>query len=502
MNLIGLDVGTTGCKSVAFDPDGRILGYAFREYGVDTDANGKGEQDAEAVFSLCLETLTEVVGKLSDKNVAAMSVSLQGDAAMLLDSNYKPLAPAVLGMDYRCRDQIVVAEKCFGEFDYFQRTGMRPHPMNFILKAMWLKKHRQKEYAMTHRVSSYADFVLSRLKQGDAGIDMCMASRTMAFNLEKCDWDEDILRQLGVDRGKLSPIGIPGTPAGGMSPAVAKMIGFANRPILVYGGHDQAVCALGAGATKPGHIVDSAGTAEVLSTILAGRAISKDMFDSHYPCYYSVLPGRYFTFALNHYAGALFRWHRDALSHQEVLQARQEGRNAYELMTERMPAKPSRLLMLPYFLGQGTPNCDLDAKGAIIGLTPDSTRHDITKAILESLCFEMRLNLERMREIGIPFDMVTCVGGASRSDAWMQLKADIFSVPVRTLRNKEAGCLGGAILAGTAAGVYRSAQEGAEATVNSEAIFEPKSDETRYYNERFALYRELANALNPINRKL
>jgi xylulokinase len=329
-----------------------------------------------------------------------------------------------------------------------------------------------------------------------------MASRTMAFNLATRTWDAAIHRALGLDPGVWSPTAPSGTPAGTLQPSVAEELGLTQGLLLVTGGHDQTCAALGAGVVSEGRGVVSTGTAEVLSTAFDRPALSRPMFDGFYPCYLHAKPGMYFTFGLNHVGGLLLRWWREQFAAAEVADARERRDDPYRLMDERMPDGPSPVLVLPHLNGSGTPTCDLTARGAVLGLTLATTRHDVAKALLESLCFELRLNLETLQSGGVRVDELVAVGGGAKSARWLQLKADVLGRPIRTLRCREAACWGAALLAGAGAGLFPSLDDAVRRTVVFDREYQPRPDWTARYLERFPVYRQASAAVRDVHLKL
>ncbi len=293
-----------------------------------------------------------------------------------------------------------------------------------------------------------------------------------------------------------------GTAVGWLDRPLAGQLGLPDRVALVAGGHDQTCAALGAGVVRPGRGVASTGTAEVLSTAFDQPCLSRALFDGFYPCYLHAKPGMFFTFGLNHVGGLLLQVVARQLRRgrgRSTPPAR--GATAYRLMDERMPEEPSPVMVVPHLHGSGTPTCDLDAKGAIVGLTLATTRHDVSKALLEGLCFELRANLDTMQEGGIRVDEIVAVGGGARSDRWLQLKADILGRPIRTLRCREAACLGAALLAGVAAGPGRTLDEAVTAAVAMDREYLPRPARVAQYAERYALYRQLHPALRQLKPK-
>ncbi|HET6413206.1 MAG TPA: FGGY-family carbohydrate kinase [Anaeromyxobacter sp.] len=503
--LIGLDVGTTGCKAVFFSEEGAVLGSAYREYGIETDRSGKAEQNAERVWQLVCEGLREAAAAAGTGRqrpaVASLSLSVQGDAIIPLDGAGVPVHPAILGMDYRSAPQARACEERFGGEALFLRTGMRPHAINSLCKVLWLRQERPEAWARTRRITTYADFILGRL--GAPGvIDRTMASRTMAWDLARGAWATDLLQELGIGRSLLSDPVQTGSAVGRLKPHLARQLGIEGTPILVTGAHDQPAGAVGAGVLDDGDAVISTGTAEVLSTVFSSRERAISLYSGYYPCYEAALPGRWFTFALNHVGGLLLRWYRDTWAAVEVQAAQSTGRDPYEIILSGLPEGPSPLLFLPHLNGAGTPSCDPDSRGAIVGLTLASTRSDVVKAILDCQTYELAINLEALRGAGISVKWMSAVGGGARSSVWLQVKADVLGIPIRTLQVPEAACLGAAVFAGTGAGVFESVHAGARRTVRFARVYEPDPASHMAHAARLAVYRELHPALRPIHQRL
>ena len=501
MHLLGLDVGTTGCKAVVFDLEGNIKGYGFHEYDVICEKPGWAEQDPERVWQLTKEVIRKAVSESGVKDIRALSLSVQGDAVIPVDRDMRPLHNTLLGMDYRSVRQGEYCAERIGDRALFDITGMRPHPMNSLTKILWFKDHTPEIYGKTYKFMTYADFILSRLG-AEPVIDFTMASRTMAFDLQEKKWSGRILDAVGMDENLLSRAVPSGEVVGEINPSLADDLGLPHGVLLVAGGHDQTCAALGAGVVEENIAIDSHGTAEVVSTAFNRLMLNDFMYNGYYPCYCHTKRDMYFTFSLNHIGGILLKWYRDTLGYADVCDAEKEGVDVYKLMDDKIPQGPSPILVLPHFNGSGTPWCDLDSKGAILGLTMATTRHEIVKGIMDSLTYELRINIETMKNAGIKIDELHCVGGGAKSPVWLQIKADVTGCRVATLKVREAACLGAAILAGTAAGGYGSVDEGAGQTVSVKNIYEPNDRSSRLYNEKYGVYREIYHTLKEINKRL
>jgi xylulokinase len=501
MYLLGLDVGSTGCKAIVFDAAGNIKGSGFQEYDIETDETGKAEQDADAIWRITEDVLTQAVSSAGTNDIKALSVSVQGDSAIPVDKDFNALSPAILGMDYRSAPQSRRLAEEIGDFNLFEKTGMRSHPINAAVKAVWLKDTSPSIYEKANKIVTYADFILGKLG-AEPAIDFSMASRTGVFDLKKREWSGDIIAAFGLDADKYSPPCPSGKVVGKIAPGVAEKTGLSPDTFLVTGGHDQTCAGIGAGLVVEGPALLSTGTAEVLSTAFKSPKLTKAMYEAYYPCYIHAEPSLYFTFALNHVGGLLLKWYRDNLGQPEVAESIRQGDDAYSVIVGNVPEGPSRVMVLPHFNGSGTPTCDMDSKGAIVGLTMATTRHDIVRAVLESQTYELKINVECMQDAGIPISSLIAAGGGAKSSLWLQIRADVLDCPVRTLRIREAACLGAAILSGAATGVYSSIAEGVYNTVRYEKEYIPVPGMVQKYEEKYHTYKKLYPALRSFNKML
>jgi xylulokinase len=502
MLSMGLDAGTTGVKAIVVDSSGAVLGQSFHEYDVICEAPGLAEQDSALVWRCTKEVIGAAVSQCGNKNgVRVMSLSVQGDAIIPVDRNLRPLHRALLGMDYRSEKQSRLFDEKFGGRYLFGKTGMRPHPMNSAAKILWFIQERPEIAEKTWKYMTYADYLLSLLGADEPLIDHTMASRTMLFSLESKEWIDELLSFMGLDRDKLSRPLPSGEKAGFLRGDLAREWGIASPVALVTGGHDQTCAALGAGVTEENIAVDSHGTAEVISTAFNGTRTGDVMFESFYPCYCHAKKDMYFTFSLNHIGGILLKWYRDKFCAEEIREAETKGVSAYRIMEDKCPSGPSSVFVLPHFNGSGTPWCDLRSRGAFLGLTMSTERHDITGGIMDSLAYELNINLEQLRRAGIAISNLRAVGGGANSPRWLQIKADITGCTVSTLKIREAACLGAALL-GFAGMEFSTLDEAAGQAVHIAGVFRPNPEMAARYREKFLVYRDIYGTLKEINSRM
>jgi xylulokinase len=499
--LIGLDVGTTGCKAVVFDEDGALLASASREYPVDLPRPTWAEQDIDAVWELALTSMREAVATAGVREVAAIGLSVHGEAVTPVDASLRPLRPTILGMDTRTAAQNEWLRERFGAQALFERTGMPIHTINTLPKLLWIREHEPDVWAAADRFLLVEDFLIARMT-GLPVISSCLASRTQLFDLEAGEWSAEILDLLELSPDRLARIAPSGTQVGRLTDELSEQLGLSSAPGVVTGGHDQACGALGVGLTRPGLAMVSTGTAEVVEVALGSAVVSDPLYEGNISVYRATVPNLFLAMTLNHSGGLALRWFRDGFCEPQVDRADASGDDAYDLILEGASAEPSGLLALPHFAGAGTPTFDTASKGAILGLTFSTTRTDVAKAILEGLTYELRVNLDLLRDGGVGIDVLRAIGGGARSELWLQLKADITGIPVIRPRIIEAAAFGAALLAGSGAGLWPSAAEGAERFLELTDTYEPDQARHAAYSELYERYREVYPAVAPISRLL
>jgi xylulokinase len=490
MLLIGLDIGTTGCKAVLFDLDGSLIAKASREYSIDMPQTNWAEQDAEYVWDLSKGTMREIIQAAGAREISAIGLSVQGEAVIPVDKNGSALRPAILGMDTRTDEQNNWLANRFGSDYLFQRTGMPVHTVNTAPKLLWIKKYEPEIWKKAERFLLYEDFLINKMT-GKPVISRCLASRTQLFDLHLDGWSVEILNALELDPLRLAPIKPSATPVGEMDWQLTEQLGLKKPPMIVTGGHDQACGALGAGLTRPGLSMVSTGTAEVLEVALNSPLVNQSLEKGNISVYAHVVPELYLAMALNHSGGLLLRWFRDQFCEEEKRTSDREKTDAYDLILRNAGLEPSSLLLLPHFAGSGTPLFDTSSKGAVLGLTFATTKTDFAKAILEGLTFELQYNLDIFKQGEIQIEELRAIGGGARSSLWLQMKADITGIRVIVPKVTEAASWGAALLAGVGIGCFNSIQQASKNTLQFHQTYKPKLERHQLYRAKYELYRQV-----------
>ena len=496
-NLLGLDIGTTGCKAILFDSDGTLLAKASREYIVDIPQPQWAEQDLDGVWQMAQQAICEVLSTAQVKDVDAIGLSVHGEAVTPVDGSGRALRPTILGMDTRTTPQNVLLQERFGAEYLFQHTGMPIHTVNTLPKLLWLKEHEPEIWKKASKFLLVEDYLIMKMT-GQAVTSLCLASRTQMCELNNGMWSQEILQFLELDGSRLATINLSGTPAGELSAELTANFGLSHRPIVVNGGHDQACGALGVGLTCAGLAEVSTGTAEVVEVALQSPVVSQPLFEGNISVYHHVVPGLFLAMTLNHSGGMSLRWFRDGFCEPQVYLSAQSNTDAYDMMLAGSNPGPTGLYVMPHFAGSGTPTFDTASKAAILGLTFATNRSDIAKAILEGLTYELRLNLDLLKSGGVAIDSLRAIGGGAKSSLWLQLKADITGIPVYRPQITEAAAWGAALLAGYGAGVFKDIAKAADAHIVLEECFEPNQQNMEKFQKGFEIYKQIYPSLAPL----
>ena len=499
MALLGIDIGTTGTKAVAFTPEGKVLADACREYELHHPENGQSELDAEEVWARLVEAVREVSSRCSD--ITALGISAQGEAFAPVSADGKALGPAIVTFDNRALAESRQLIETFGREALIAQTGMPPSHICTLPKILWWRRHGADVFDQAARFLCFEDFAF--MKMGlEPVIDHSLAARTMALDIRQGRWAEDLLGAAGIDESRMAKAAPSGTVVGTLGAKAAETLNLPKGTVAVTGGHDQTAGAFGCGIAQPGEGMYATGTVDCIAAVFGAIVTNETMLSNNLCCYPHVIEDTWASIAFNFTGGSLLKWYRDNWNLVEIVKARANNENIYDLMINSIPSEPTGLLVLPHFTSTGTPHMDPDPTGAIIGLTLATDKATVTKAILEGTTYEMKLNFDMLRDAGITLERLRAIGGGARSDAWLQIKADIMGVPVVRMQVTEAACLGVALLAGVATGVYGSPDDATAAACRTGKEFTPNTGRHARYSELLAGYRELYGALKKVKQAI
>jgi xylulokinase len=496
--LMGLDVGTTGCKASVFDEAGRPIVSAYREYPLICPKPAWAELDPMVVWRHLTDTIREAAAKTDAEEIIALSISAQGEAFIPISEDGEPLYNSIVTPDQRAQDQTSSLQQTFGSQWIFQETGMVLFPIYTLNKILWIRDNLPSVFSNAARFLCWEDYVNLKLT-GRAAIDCSLANRTLMFDIRNRKWSDEILSGVDLSQDLLAEIVPSGKPVGEISPSVAGDLGLSPRTLMVSGGHDQACGCLGAGVIDEGPLYDVTGTVECLMPSIKDPILTPSMFAGGFGNYCHAVPDRYLILGYNMTAGTILRWFRDEFAGEEAKRAEREGISFYSILDDlasNVPSGSDGLLLLPYFMGAATPNWDTRARGALVGLTLAHGKAHVARAIMEGITYELRSNLEALRSNSVEAGELRAVGGGARSEFWCQLKADMTQLPVRVPLVPEASTIGSALLAGIGSGVYRDFDEAVRRTLCVERSYKPR--EVPAYESAYRRYLHLYKQLKPL----
>jgi xylulokinase len=501
MSLLGIDIGTTGTKAIAFDESGQILSQAYREYDLIHPKPDWSELDANVLWVKVKDAIKEVNARLSHDTVSALSISSQGEAVVPVDKHGEVLHNLIVTFDNRTLAQFHWWEENFGAEYVFNTSGMTLHPMYSINKAMWFAANKPALHEKVWKYFCVEDYIIYRIC-GQAAISHSLASRTMAFDVINKRWSPDMMNKANLDDALFSNPCESGTIVGEIKKDLAGELGFTSNVAVVTGGHDQACGAIGAGVIHEGTAVNSTGTVDVLCPAFSRCLLNNSMLEKNFCCYPHAHPNLYISVAYNLTGGLLLKWHRDRICRDEVRQAEKLGIDPYSLIIDQASPEPADLFVLPHFVGAGTPTLDPFSKGAIVGLTISTDKPDLTRAVLDSINYEMKYNIECMQEAGIVIDDLRVIGGAAKSSRWLQMKADVFEKTISVPQVSEAASLGAAILASTATKIFSSLEDAIDQMVRIKKQYFPNSKEREKLQSRYKIYLKIYQTLKELNKSI
>ncbi len=491
MSFLGIDIGTSQAKAMAFDDRLSILARAHATYERTYPRPGQCELDPHGLAEAVRSVVSQCAAQCGKDRIRSLAFSVFGGGVCAVDARGEPLLPIISTTDNRAQEEARSWAERFGRQRTYEITGTTTHSSLMLPKILWIRKNLA-DPGRIRRFVTAAELATATLG-GAVGMDAATASTTMLLDIRARQWSAEILEAADLPVRLLPPVVPCGTVMGEIPNSVCLDLGLAPGCVLVAGGHDQQVCALGAGLTTTGKAVDSLGTVECITTLFDAPHLVGDLLENNFGNLLHVCGEKIAMLAYSFSSGDLIRWYYEQL---------QPGTGSINALFLDLPDRPAQVFVLPHFAGSGTPYLDAQSKGAILGLSLATDRREILRGIVDCQNYEMRLNLDVWRRNGIAFDTLRVYGKGSASDRLMQIKADILGLAIDRLTVVETGCLGAALLAARAAEPSFPLEDALRNAVGCERRFEPQRETASAYGERYALYRELYPSVRPLHHRM
>lgn len=495
--ILSVDLGTTSIKLAIIDKHGHIVATATREYELKTLQASYVECSEETYWDAFTGGLTELLETIGGQKAAikALGISAQGETLFFLDDKGKALRDAIVWMDNRAEKESAELREKFSDEVCYKTTGqVQFDPCWPAAKVLWVKKNQPDIFKKTKTIALIEDWFIYRLT-GQMVTEGSLVTSTTYWNLITKKWWPEMLAFLGVKEEQLPRIMEPGQVVSKIKPEMADALGLNHDVTICTGALDQAAAAIGIGNICEGRFSENIGAALAICA-----PVSKPLFDPNrkMPLHYFGIPNMYMlhTFTTG---GMAIKWFRDSFCDVEKSVAELSGKSAYSIMDDeaaQVPAGCDGLVALPHLSGSMAPDVNARAKGVFFGFTMKHGRPHFIRSIMESVGYIIRRNIEALENAGLRVSELRSSGGGSKSPLWNQIKADIIHKPLVTIKCSEAACLGAAILAGTAVGLFTSVEKACESMAEEKARFIPDPATADVYDTGYEDYKRLFSDLN------
>ena len=490
--VLGIDLGTSGTKTVLFDQTGHAVASATVEYPLYQPHNGWAEQDPADWWNAAAATIRTVLQKsaIAPADVVSLGISGQMHGLVMLDENGNVLRRSIIWCDQRTQQECEEITEKVG-YERLIRITANPALTGFTLsKVLWVRKHEPELYAKCRHILLPKDYVRYMLT-GDFATEVSDASGMQMLDVPNRCWSDELLAILDIDKAMLAKVYESCEVTGHISARAAELTGLTEATLVVGGAGDNAAAAVGTGVVEDGRAFTTIGTSGVVFAHTDKLSIDPKGRVHTFCC---AVPGAWHVMGVTQGAGLSLKWFRDQFCAAEKETAASMGIDPYDLMNKEAAQSPigsNKLLYAPYLMGERTPHLDPDCRGMFFGLSAMHQRRDLLRAVMEGVSYSLKDCLGVLSEMGVAPEQMLACGGGGKSPLWRQMLADVFDCPVATTVNTEGPALGVAILAGVGAGLYASVPEACRAMIHLNPAQNPIPENVPEYAKFYAVYTQL-----------
>jgi len=494
--FLGIDIGTSGTKTLAINEKGKILGEAAGRHRSFHPQPLWSEQDPQDWWRATVKSVRATVQrtKVKPADVKAIGLSGQMHGSVFLDENHKVIRKALLWNDQRTAVECEEIEKRVGGRKQLIKMVANPALTGFTApKVLWLRNNEPKNFDRLRHILLPKDDVRRRLT-GEFATDVSDASGTLLLDVAERDWSTKMLSKLELDRDLFAECYESEEVTGKLTKAAAKQLGLTTDCVVVGGAGDCAANAVGNGIVKKGALASSLGTSGVM--FVHSDQIQVDPLGRlHTFCH--AVHGKWHLMGVNLSAAGSLEWFVQQLC-ADLGATNKTRPDPYKVLNKeatKVAAGSEGLFFLPYLAGERTPHANPLARGSFIGLTLKHTRGHMTRSIMEGVTYALRDSLAIIKDMGVPVKQIRAGGGGAKSALWRQLQADIFGQNVFTINAEQGPAFGVALLAAVGAGAYKNIEQACATTIR--IVSETPTDKAakRYYDRAFAVFQQLYQSL-------
>jgi xylulokinase len=494
--FLGIDIGTSGTKTLAIDHLGKILAEASAGYPLNHPKPLWSEQDPEDWWQATIKTVRAVIrkAKLKKADVKAIGLSGQMHGSVFLDKKHRVIRPAILWNDQRTAAECDEMERRAGGRAELIRMVANPALTGFTApKILWLRNHEPRKFDRCAKVLLPKDDIRRRLT-GEMATDVSDASGMLLLDVARRDWSKELLGKLELDIDLLARCFESEDVTGKLTDAAAKALGLTTDCLVVGGAGDCAAGAVGTGVVTRGVLSTSIGTSSVMF-VHSDEVQIDPLGRLHTFCH--AVRGKWHMMGVSLTGGGSLEWFVSKLC-SDIGKGRKAAPDPYDLINrEAAEVAPGSegLFFLPYLAGERTPHADPDARGCFIGLTLKHGRGHLVRSIMEGVTYAMRDSLSIIEEMGVPVGEVRVSGGGSKSELWRQMQADVFGHAACTINAEQGPAYGVALLAAVGAGAFKNVKEACKVNIKVTGKTKVNRKAKAIYDRAFPVYQQLYHSL-------
>ena len=484
MLYIGIDLGTSSVKLILMDETGKIHNTVSREYPICYPRPGWSEQNPEDWFTQTLQGIAELTAGTDRSRVAGISCGGQMHGLVILDEHDNVIRPAILWNDGRTAAETDYLNNVVGKDRLSALTANIAFSGFTAPKILWLKNNEPHNYARIRKIMLPKDYIAYKLS-GSFCSDYSDASGMLLLDVQHRKWSAEMCSLCGVDEAQLPKLYESYEAVGHLRPGIAEQLGLSVKVVIAAGAGDNAAAAVGTGTVGNGRCNISLGTS---GTIF----ISSDSFltdDNNALHSFAHADGHYHLMGCMLSAASCNKWWLEDILRTNDYSAEQDSINHLG---------ENHVFFLPYLMGERSPWNDPSARGTFTGLTMDTTRADITQAVLEGVSFAVRDMYEFAKKTGVVISSSMICGGGAKSSLWRKMIANILNIRVDVPVSEEGPAMGAAMLAMTACGEYKTVKDAADAIVRAAKSEEPDPELVKKYEDRYQQFRTIYPALRSV----
>ncbi|MCI8626709.1 MAG: xylulokinase [Lachnospiraceae bacterium] len=489
MYYIGIDLGTSAVKLLMMDEKGQICRIVSKEYPLYFPHPGWSEQNPEDWFCQTMAGLSELTEGVEKSQVAGISFGGQMHGLVVLDEEDRVLRPAILWNDGRTGKETDYLNTVIGKETLSGYTANIAFAGFTAPKLLWMKEQEPELFGRIRRIMLPKDYLAYRLS-GVHATDVSDASGMLLFDVEHRGWSKEMLAICGIEERQLATVYESYEVIGTLKPELAEELGFSPEVRIIAGAGDNAAAAVGTGTVGEGACNISLGTSGTI--FISSEGFHVDPQNALHA--FAHADGTWHLMGCMLSAASCNKWWMD-----DILKTKDyagEQQEVFEQKEERLGSND--VFFLPYLMGERSPHNDPSARGAFIGMRMDTTREQMTQAVMEGVAFALRDSYEVAKAQGIQMEKTRICGGGAKSELWRTIVANVLNLTVETPEIEEGPAMGGAMLAAVGCGVFRDVAEAAEQIVRVKETLAPDPELAARYEEKYQIFRRLYPALKGI----